>query len=91
MRTLFVVLLLPRRELAPRVEQVLKPAHVQKLLAQLAVETLASSVLGRLARLEVLQLDLALDCPGQKMPAGQLGSVVAADRLRQSVFPHDPI
>jgi hypothetical protein len=34
MRTLFVVLLLPRRDLAPRVEQVLEPDHVQALVAQ---------------------------------------------------------
>jgi hypothetical protein len=39
-------------------------------------------VLRRLAGLDVHQLDLLFDRPGQEVPAGQLWSVVTANRLR---------
>ena len=53
MRTVFVVLDLPRRDLASGIEQVLKPAYGQTLIAQPSVEALDARVLRRLARLDV--------------------------------------
>jgi len=52
-RTLFVVLRPPRRDLPPRIEQILKPAHVQTLFSQSSVEALDLRVLRRLPRLNV--------------------------------------
>ncbi len=89
MRTLFVVLPPPRCDLPPRIEQVLKPAHLQALIPQPSVKTFHPRVLRRLARLNVQQLDLPLHAPRQKMPARQLRPVVAANRLRHSALRHD--
>src|SRR6266404_6286977 len=79
-RALLVELLLPRGDLAPRVPQVLEPTHIQAFIAQLAVETFHVSVLLRLPRLNVHQLDAPFHAPGQKMPAGEVRPVVAANR-----------
>src|SRR5258708_20361592 len=78
-RALLVELLLPRGDLAPRVPQVLEPTHIQAFIAQLAVETFHVSVLLRLPRLNVHQLDAPFHAPGQKMPAGEVRPVVAAN------------
>src|ERR1700694_2582449 len=83
-RTLFVVLRPPRRDLPPRIEQVLKPAHRQKLFPQPSMETLHARVLCRLPRLNVHQLDLPFHTARQKMPTRQLWSVVTANRLRSA-------
>ena len=76
-RPLLVVFYPPRGDLLPRVPQVFKPIHVQAFIPQLAVETFHVPVLLRLSRLDVHQRDLLLDAPRQKMPAGELRSVVA--------------
>src|SRR5215469_15351633 len=52
-RTLFVVLVPPRRDLPPRVEQILKPTRVQAFIPQFPVKTLHKRVLHRPARLDV--------------------------------------
>jgi hypothetical protein len=52
MRTLLVVLLPPRRDLPPRIEQILKP-YVQAFFSQSSVETFDMRVLRRLAGLNV--------------------------------------
>ena len=88
-RALFVVLLPPHRNLAPGVEQILKPAQVQTFFPQPSVEAFHSTVLCRLSRLDVQQLDLPLDAPGQKVPARQLRPVVAANRLRHAPLSYD--
>jgi hypothetical protein len=82
---LFIELLLPRRDLPPCIPQILEPTHVQALVPQLAVTTFHESILLRLPWLDVHQLDLPLDTPGQKMTAGELRPVVAGDRRR--LFP----
>src|SRR6185437_2593371 len=46
------------------------------------MEALDVSVLSGLAWLNMNQLNLLFDTPGQKMAAGQFGSVVAANRSR---------
>ena len=91
MRAFFVVLDSPRRDLPPRIEQVLKPAHRQALIAQSSVKTFHPRILRRFARLNVHQLDLSLHAPRQKMPASQFRSVVATDRQRLSALGHDRI
>ena len=80
MRALLVVLDPPRRDLSPRIEQVLKPAHRQTFISQPSVKTFHPRILRRLSRLYVQQLDLAFRAPRQKMAARQLRPVVAADR-----------
>jgi len=47
-RALLAVLDLPRRDLPPRIEQVLEPTHGQTLFPQPSVETLDVRVLRRL-------------------------------------------
>ena len=74
-RPLFVVLLPPRRDLLPGIEQVLEPTRVQTFVSQLAVETLDVRVLHRLARFDVHELNLPLQTPRQKMTAGELRPV----------------
>ena len=91
MRTLFVVLRPPRRDLSLRIEQVLKPAHRQTLISQPSMKAFHARVLRRLARLNVQQLDLSFHAPGQKMPTRQLRPVVAADRFRLAALGHDRI
>jgi hypothetical protein len=50
----------PRRNFAPRIEQILKPAHAQTLFPQPSVKAFDPPVLRRFARLNVDQLDPAL-------------------------------
>jgi len=88
-RTLLVVFRPPGCNLPLRVEQVLKPAYVQTFFPQPSVKTFHARILRRLARLNVDQLDLPLHAPRQKMPAGELRTVVAADRLRHSPLGRD--
>ena len=88
-RAAFVVLRLPRRDLAPGIEQILKPTYVQTLFPHARMKTFHPSVLRRLARLYVHQLDLPLHAPGQKMPAGELRPVVAADRTGLAPLRYD--
>src|SRR5208283_3062473 len=90
-RTLFVVVDPPRCDLVPRIEQVLEPTHHQTLFSQPSVKTLYLSVLRRLSRLNMHQLDLPLHAPRQKMPAGQFRPVVAADRQGLPTLRHDPV
>lgn len=48
------------------------------------MEALYMSVLHRSSGLDMAQLDLPLQGPGQEVTAGEFGPVVAADRLRQA-------
>ena len=91
MWTLFVVLRLPERNLPACVQQIGKPAHLQALFAQPAVEALYMRVLRRFARLDVAQIDLPLQRPCQEMPTRQLRPVVTANRLRAAASGDDLI
>ena len=53
MRALFVVLGPPRRDLPPRIEQILKPTHVQALFSQSPMKAFDVRVLRRLPWLDV--------------------------------------
>src|SRR5882762_5018863 len=75
-RALFVILPPSHCDPLPRLEQVPEPAHVQTLLPHPPVKTFHASVLHRMPPLNVYELDLLLDAPGQKMPARQLRPVV---------------
>ena len=88
-RTLFVILRPPLRDLALGIEQVLKPAHVQTLFSQPSVKALHPRILRRLPRLNMHDLDLPLHAPRQKMPTGEPWPVVAADRTRPSALGPD--
>ena len=79
---LLVIVGAPIANLSPRVKQVLKPTHPQAFVSQLPMKALYLRILRRLARLNVPQLDLPLQCPGQKVTTGQLRPVVTANRLR---------
>ena len=57
-----------------------KPVVIQTLVAQLAIETFDVGVLRRLARLNQLHLHVAHRCPLIECFAGELGSLVGADR-----------
>src|SRR6185312_2906150 len=86
---LLVILSPPVSNLPSGVEQVLEPAYSQAFLPQTAMETFYMCVLRRLARLNVNQFDLPIDAPGQKMPARQLRTIVAANRSRLSPSHHN--
>ena len=77
----FVVIAPPIGDDSSGLEQVLEPADAQALLAQLAVETLHVGVLRGLARLDVNQIDLAIQCPGKEVATGQLRAVAPREAL----------
>lgn len=70
-----VVVRAPGRERGAGVVQGRKQRFVQKLVAQSTVEALDEGVLGRLARRDVVPVDLAVVCEGQDGVRGELGSV----------------
>ena len=67
-RPAFVVVASPVSDDPSGFKQILEPAHTQTFLAQFPVEALHVTVLRRLARLRVNQVDLPLQIPCQKMP-----------------------
>jgi len=76
----------PDGDLPSGVKQVLKPTDPQTLFAQPPVKAFDIGVLRGLARLDMNQLDLLLNAPGQKMTTGQFRAVVAANRARLSAL-----
>src|SRR5579885_2523775 len=72
----FVVIATPSGDNPPGFEQVLEPADAKALLTQLAVETLHVGILRGLARLDVNQIDLAIQRPGKEVAALQLRAIV---------------
>ncbi len=56
-RTLLVIFHSPFRNLAPGIEQILNPTHVQTLFSQPPVKVLHARILGRHARLNLYHLD----------------------------------
>src|SRR5207253_10286542 len=88
-RAFFVVFDFPRRDLAPRIEQVLKPTHIQAFFPQPPVKAFYVRVLRWFSRLNVHYLDLPLDTPRQKMPTRQLRSIGTSDRQGLPALGHD--
>ena len=66
----FVVLLSPVGDFEASVEEVTEPASPQALLSKLAVEALDMAVLHGAAGLDVAELDLPLQAPGQEVATG---------------------
>ena len=85
MRPLRVVVASPIFDFASRVEQMPEPAHIQAFVAEPAMETFHVRILRQLAGLDVYQVNLVFDTPGQKVPRGQFRSVVAPNRLRPAL------
>jgi hypothetical protein len=77
MRRHAVVVVTPRLDLAPGVEQIAEPTYVQTLFAQAAVEAFHVGVLDRLAGPDAHELNLLFQPPDQKRAAGKLRAIVA--------------
>jgi hypothetical protein len=60
----------PDRDLPSGVEQVLKPTDAKALFAQPPMKAFDMRILRGLTGLDMHQLDLLLNAPGQKMTAG---------------------
>jgi hypothetical protein len=63
MRPIRIVMVTPRFNLAPRVEQIEEPTNLQTLFAQPPVETFHVRVFHRLTRPDMYQLDPAVQTP----------------------------
>ena len=87
--SLFVIVMPPDGDFPSGVKQVMKPTDPQTLFAQASVKAFHVRVLRGLTGLDVDQLDLPLNSPGQEMTAGQFGAVVAANRPRFSAVLDD--
>ena len=87
----FVVLLPPICDLDACIEQIPEPTHTQALFSESAVKALHMGVLDRLAGLDVAQVDLPLQGPGQEVTTGQFRAVVAADANRPAASCDDLI
>jgi len=74
----------PDRDLAPSVEQVPEPAHVQAFIPKPAKKAFHVRVLGRFAGLKVNGVNASLDAPSQIVPRADLRSVIAANRNRRA-------
>ena len=74
-RPALVVIAMPIGDDSSGLEQVLEPVNSQTFLAQLPVKTLHDTILRGLARLDVNQIDLAIQCPGKEVATGQLRAI----------------
>ena len=77
----FVVVVSPVGDDPSCFKQVLEPADAQAFLAQLAVETLHVGILCGLARLDMHQIDLAIQRPGEEVATGQLRPVAPREAI----------
>ena len=91
MRPDVVVVVAPRRQLAPGISQAVEQFLIEEFIAQAAVERFDKRVLLRLARVDVVPLDLVLTRPPQDRLAGELGTVVTDDARRLAVEPHQRV
>ena len=77
MRPHGVVVAAPFFQRQARVHERGEQRLVQELVAQAAIETLDEGVLNRLARIDVVPIDMGLGRPGHDGVAGQFRAVVA--------------
>ena len=87
MRPLLVVIAPPGLQYGTGVRQRAEQRLVQQLVAQPAVEAFDEAVLLRLARRDVMPADAGRIRPAQDRVRGQLGAIVADDRVRASLAP----
>ena len=66
-RPLAVVFVLPLCDLVPSIGQVSEPSSIQTFISQSPVEAFHVTILGRLARLDVNELDSTFFTPAQEM------------------------
>src|SRR5882757_8965758 len=81
-RTARVVVLAPAADSFARIAQIAQAVEIEAFVAQLAVEALDVTVLGRPARRDVRKFDATAFAPGVEVAAAELGPVVAAQRAR---------
>ena len=67
MRPLAVIFVLPLCDLIPGIGQVSEPSSIQTFISQSSIEAFHVTILGRLARLDVNELDFAFFTPAQEM------------------------
>jgi hypothetical protein len=84
MRSDVVVVGAPDFDRLSGVVQRRKPVRIQALLAKLNVEAFNIGILGGFSGVAKPQLDAAPLGPGQKSPAGKVGSVVRGSQYVQS-------
>jgi hypothetical protein len=77
-----VVVADPGADLRARVIEAEEQRFVQKLIAHASVETFAEAILHRLARRDVMPLDLVFGRPGQDGVRGELCPVIGNDHAR---------
>ena len=82
MRSVLVVIPSPGRNADSGFGQRTEPVLVEAFIPELAVDRLDEGILRGLARLNQLQFDVALIGPLIERLAGELGTLVGADRLR---------
>jgi hypothetical protein len=70
MGPLAVIFVLPPGDLVPGVCQVSEPSSIQAFVSQSSVKAFDMTILGRLARLNMNQLDFVFFAPAQEMAAG---------------------
>ena len=88
MRPHIVVVVAPSPQHRPRMAHGREQRLVQAFVAQATIEALDVAVLLRLARRDVMPLDLLVLCPAQDRQAGQLGSVAHWEALvREPLWP----
>src|SRR6478752_2210200 len=84
MRPRFVVVTSPRADDGACGVQALKPVVVQAFIAEATIEALDESVLRRFTWSDEFQLHAVVIGPLVQRPAGELRSLVSADRRRQT-------
>ncbi|KIT98651.1 hypothetical protein QU38_02935, partial [Staphylococcus aureus] len=85
-----VVIVLPGGEHEPGMGQRREQRLVEAFVPQAPVEALDEAVLHRLARRDVMPLDLTFLRPAQDGRRGQFGSVIADHRVRLAAQPDQP-
>jgi hypothetical protein len=97
MRPDIVVSVAPESQLSAGIGQAVEDLLVEAFIAQAAIEALDAAILLRLARVDVMPLDLVVVRPLQDRLAGELGAIVTDDASRFSIdadqrvqFPCDP-
>lgn len=91
MRPDVVVVVAPEGQLAAGISQAVEDLFVQAFIPQTAVEGLDVAILLRLARIDVMPLDLVVVRPLQDGLAGELGAIVRDDASRFAVGPDQRI
>ncbi len=88
MRSDVVIVVSPKRQLAPCIVEGVEHLFVEQRIAQTAVEAFDERVLPRLSRIDVVPVDIVVVRPFQDRPACELRCVVADNAGRLSADTH---